>query len=94
MLLTLGSVILSGDGVGFLLTTGAPCNRKCPVAPESEMAYCTAPCNLVGCKIGAAFGSSCRLCASPLLSTVVIVASSISLVEHLLIIHNGTLCTG
>ena len=71
MLFSSGSVILSGDDVGLLLTTGAPCNRKCPVAPESEMTYCTAPCNLVGCKIGVAFGSSCRLCASPLLYTVV-----------------------
>ena len=35
----LGSVIFNGDDVIFLLTTGAPCTRKCPVAPESEMAY-------------------------------------------------------
>ena len=91
MLLPLGSVILSRDDVGLLLTTGAPCNRKCQVAPESEMAYCTAPCNLVGCKLGAVFGSSCRLCASPLLSTVVMVASSIFLVENLLLIHTVTL---
>ena len=35
----LGSVIFNGDDVNFLLTTGAPCTRKCPVAPESEMAY-------------------------------------------------------
>ena len=39
MILPLGSVIFSGDAVGLLLTTGAPCTRKCPVAPESEMAY-------------------------------------------------------
>ena len=35
----LGSVIFNGDDVNFLLTTGSPCTRKCPVAPESEMAY-------------------------------------------------------
>ena len=35
----LGSVILNGDDVNFLLTIGAPCNRKCSVAPESDMAY-------------------------------------------------------
>ena len=34
-----GSVIFNGDNDNFLLTTGAPCTRKCPVAPESEMAY-------------------------------------------------------
>ena len=90
MLLPLGSVLLSGDDVGLLLTTGDPCNIKCPVAPESDMAYCTAPCNLVGCKLGAVFGRCCRLCAAPLLSTVVMVASSILLVEHLLIIHTVT----
>ena len=90
MLLTLGSVILSGDSVGLLLTTGAPCNRKCPVAPESDMAYCTAPCTHVGCKLGAVFGRCCRLCAAPSLSTVVMVASYIFLVEHLLLIHTVT----
>ena len=37
----LGGVIFNGDAVNFLLTTGAPCTRKCPVAPESEMAYLT-----------------------------------------------------
>ena len=89
-LLPLGSVILSGDSVGLLLTTGSTCNRKCPVAPESDMAYCTAPCHLVGCKLGVVFGFCCRLCAAPLLSTVVIVASTISLVEHLLPIHTVT----
>ena len=35
----LGSVIFNGDDVIFWLTTGAPCTIKCPVAPESEMAY-------------------------------------------------------
>ena len=35
----LGGVIFIGDDVNFLLTTGAPCTRKCPVAPGSEMAY-------------------------------------------------------
>ena len=64
MLLPLGSVILSGDSVGLLLTTGAPCNRKCHVAPESDMAYCTAPCNLLGYKLGVVFGRCCRLCAA------------------------------
>ena len=87
MPLPLGSVILSGDSVGLLLTTGAPCNRKCHVAPESDMAYCAAPCNLVGCKLGAVFGCCCMLCAAPLLSIVVMVASTIYLVEHLLLIH-------
>ena len=89
MFLPLGSVILSGGSVGLLLTTGDPCNRKCPVAPESDMAYCTAPCTLVGCKLGAVFGCCCRLCAAPLLS-MVMVASSIYLVEHLLLIHKVT----
>ena len=89
-ILPLGSVRLSGDSVGLLLTTGAPCNRKCPVATESDMAYCTAPCTLVGCKLGVVFGLCCRLCAAPLLSTVFMVASYISLVEHLLLIHTVT----
>ena len=31
----LESVIFNGDGVNFLLTTGAHCTRKCPVYPES-----------------------------------------------------------
>ena len=35
----LGSVISNEDDVKFLLTKGAPCTRKCPVAPESGMAY-------------------------------------------------------
>ena len=35
----LGSVIFNGYDVNFLLTTGAPCTRKCPVAPEYEMEY-------------------------------------------------------
>ena len=30
----LGSVIFNGDDVIFLFTTGAPCTRKFPVAPE------------------------------------------------------------
>ena len=90
VLLPLGGVILSGDSVGLLLTTGDPCNIKCPVAPESDMAYCTAPCNLVGCMLGAVFGLCYRLCAAPLLSTMVMVASSISLLEHLLLIHTVT----
>ena len=90
MLFPLGSVILSGDAVGLLLTTGDPCNIKCPVAPESDMAYCTETCTLVGCKLGAVFGRCCRLCEAPLLLTVVMVASSISLVEHLLLIHTVT----
>ena len=90
MLLPLGSVILSGDSVGLLLTTGAPCNRKCPVAPESDMDYCTAPCTLVRCNLGAVFGRCCRLCAAPLLSTVIMVASYIYLVENLLLIHTVT----
>ena len=37
----LGGVIFNGDAVNFLLTTGAPCTRKCPVAPESNMEYWT-----------------------------------------------------
>ena len=90
MLLPLGCVILSGDSVGLLLTTGAPCNRKFHVAPESDMAYCTVPCTLVGCEIGAVFGRCCRLCAAPLLSTMVMVESFIYLVEHLLLIHTVT----
>ena len=90
MLLPLGSVILSGDSVGLLLNTRAPCNRKCPVAPESDMAYCTAPCTLVGCKLGALFGCCCRLCAAPLLSTVVMVSPYIYLVENFLLIHTVT----
>ena len=90
MLLPLGSVILSSDYIGLLLTNGSPCNRKCPVSPESDMAYCTAPCNLVGCKLGAVSGRCCMLCAAPLLSTVVMVASSIYLVENLLLIHTVT----
>ena len=90
ILLPLGSLILSGDSVGLLLTNGAPCNRKFPVAPEYDMAYCTAPCTLVGCKLGAVFGRCCRLCEAPLLYTMVMVASSISLVEHLLLIHTVT----
>ena len=90
MLFPLGSVILSGGSVGLLLTTGAPCKRKCHVAPESDMACCITCCTLVGCKLGAVFGCFCKLCAPPLLSTVVMVASSISLVEHLLLIHTVT----
>ena len=39
IIFTLGSVIFNGDGINFLLNTGAPCTRKCPVAPESEMEY-------------------------------------------------------
>ena len=35
----LGSVIFNGEAVNFLLTTGDPCTIKCPVAPESDMAY-------------------------------------------------------
>ena len=35
----LGSVIFNGYDVNFLLTTGAPCTRKFPVAPESDMAW-------------------------------------------------------
>ena len=35
----LGSVIFNGDTVNFLLTTGAPYTRKCPVVPEFEMEY-------------------------------------------------------
>ena len=35
----LGSVIFNVDDVNFLLTTGAPCTRNFPVAPESEMEY-------------------------------------------------------
>ena len=67
ILLPFGGLILSGDSVGLLLTTGAPCNRKCHVAPESDMAYCTAPFTLVRCKLGAVFGRYCRLCAAPLI---------------------------
>ena len=33
IIFTLGCVIFNGDDVNFLLTTGAPCIRKCPVAP-------------------------------------------------------------
>ena len=90
MLLALRSLILSGDAVGLLLTTGSRCDRKCPVGPESDMAYCTAPCNLFGCKIGVLFGCCCRLCAAPLVYTVVMVASYISLVAYLLLIHTVT----
>ena len=42
MIFPLGSVILIGFVVIFLFTTGAPATRKCPVAPESEMACWTA----------------------------------------------------
>ena len=48
MLLPLGSVIFSGDSVGILLTTGAPCNRKCHVAPESDMSIVLYPVPLLG----------------------------------------------
>ncbi len=42
--------------------TGAPCTRKCPVAPESDMAYSTACFNLVVLKIVPALGSSWSSC--------------------------------
>ena len=47
----LGDVIFNGDDVNFLLTTGAPCNRKCTVAPEFEMTYWTSSLFFVGRKL-------------------------------------------
>ena len=58
-----GNVIFNGEVVNFLLTKGAPCTRKFPVAPESETAYCIASLNLDGWKIRIAVGSLARLLA-------------------------------
>ena len=40
--LPFGNRIWIGLVAFLLLTTGAPSTRKCPVAPESEIAYCMA----------------------------------------------------
>ena len=40
--LPFGNRICIGLVALFLLTTGAPSTRKCPVAPESDTAYCMA----------------------------------------------------
>ena len=52
----LGSVIFNGNDVNFLLTTVAPCTRKWPVAPESEMEYWTYYSFFFGQKLGIVAG--------------------------------------
>ena len=67
----------------FLLMIGAPSTRKCPVAPESDMAYCTAlVTRLVSKTIFAcgdsrrlwlwiiAFHASCRVCMENVVSAI------------------------
>ena len=45
----------------FLLTIGAPSTKKCPVAPESDMAYSTAFVRRCVLNIMSARGEACRL---------------------------------
>ena len=62
MLRPLGSVMVIGFSAISRFTTGTPCTKKCPVAPESDMAYSTACFSLVVLKIVPAFGSSWSYC--------------------------------
>ena len=86
--------ILYGDDVIFLLTTGAPCTRKCPVAPKSEMAYWASSFIFVGKKLILVAGRLPRwfvctvLCCAGILSTCSVrVWRGISfLYEHLLLL--------
>ena len=53
---------MMGFSAIYRFATGAPCTKKCPVAPESDIAYSTACFNLVVLKIVPAFGSSWSSC--------------------------------
>ena len=63
IVLPLGSVMVIGFAAIFLLVTGAFSTRKCPVAPESEMACSTDLATRAGSKIVAAWGKLLRLLA-------------------------------
>ena len=58
----LDSVMVIGFSAICRFATGAPCTKKCHVAPESDIAYSTACFGLVVLKIVPAFGSSWSSC--------------------------------
>ena len=62
MVRPLGGVMVIGLPAISRFATGAPCTKKCPVAPESDIAYSTACFGLVVLKIVPAFGSSWSSC--------------------------------
>ena len=63
MVLPLGSVMVIGFVAIALLVTGAFSTRKCPVAPESEMACLTDRVTRAGSNMVAACGKLLRLLA-------------------------------
>ena len=84
----LGSVILNGDDVIFLLTTGAPCNRKCPVALESEIEYWTSSFLFVERKLWLVLRMLSIWFVCTILGCLgVILLLYVLTVEHLLLVH-------
>ena len=60
MIFPLGSVMAIGLDAGVIFTAGAPKSKKCPVAPESEIAHFTALVTRSWSKIVCACGNSLK----------------------------------